>query len=124
LLALFGTAGCRTVDYTVPLVGRYVTASLAEKDFEAIGLVFVNSTETHKAGPLGLSRSVEGSKVTYTDLMQEAARIEADDIIDVRIDIHAGKKARFAERLTGWERVFTYNGRALAVRYVSKKDGS
>jgi hypothetical protein len=120
LPVLFGAAGCGTMDYTAPLEGRYVTASHAVKDFEVIGLVSVSSAETHRAGPFGFVKTVEGSKVTYSDLMQEAALIEADDIIDVRIDIHAGKAARFAERLTGWERVFAYTGKALAIKYVSK----
>ena len=123
LAALFVTVGCSgIVNYTVPLAGLYVTASLADKNFEVIGPVSVSSVETHRAGPLGFVKSVEGSKVTYSDLLQKAALIDADDIIDVRIDIHSGKAAKFAERLTGWERVFTYTGTALAIKYTDKKD--
>jgi hypothetical protein len=124
ILAAFTAAGCVTVDFTAPLAGRYVKAAVGEKDFEVIGIVQVESVEMHKVGPLGFTRSVEGAKVNYSDLMIEAAKIEADDIIDVRIDMNAGKPPTFAERLTGWERTFTYTGKALAIRYVDKKDTS
>jgi len=124
LPVLYTATGCVSVDYTLPAEGRYATAILTAKDFEVIGPVSVTSTETHRAGPFGTVKSVEGSKVTFSDLLREAARLEADDIIDVRIDIHAGKKARFAERLTGWERTFTYTGKALAIRYVGKNADS
>ena len=120
LPALFTAAGCVSVDYSIPLDGRYVTASLAPKDFEVIGPVLVSSVEVHRAGPFGMVKSVNGSKVTYSDLLEEAAKLEADNIIDVRIDIHSGKKARFAENLTGWERTFTYSGEALAIKYVGQ----
>ena len=120
LTAFFCTAGCGTVNFTAPLEGRYVTASVAVKDFEVVGTVFAGSTETHSAGPLGFVKRVEGSKVTYADLLREAALIHADDIIDVRIDMNAGKAAGFAEWLTGWERIFTYTGEAVAIRYVDK----
>jgi len=120
LPVLFVAAGCVTVDHTAPVEGKFVTASVVFKDFEVIGPVSVTSAEIHRAGPFGIKKSVEGSKVIFSDLLQEAARLEADDIIDARIDVHTGKKARFAKKLTGWERTFTYTGRALAIRYVSK----
>jgi len=122
LAAVLPVAGCKTVDYSAPLAGLYVTAAYAVKDFEVVGPVYVSSTETHKAGPFGLVKTVSGSKVTYSDLILEAALIDADDIIDVRIDINSGKKAKFARRLSGWERVFSYTGKALAIRYISSKD--
>jgi hypothetical protein len=120
ILPAFVTAGCISVDFTAPLAGRYVKAAVGVKDFEVIGVVSVESAEIHRVGPLGSSKTVEGSKVSYSDLMIEAAKINADDIIDVRIDMNAGKPATFAERLTGWERTFTYTGKALAIRYVDK----
>jgi hypothetical protein len=122
ILPAFTAAGCITVDFTAPLAGRYVKAGVGDKDFEVIGIVQVESIEFHKVGPFGFAKTVEGSKVNYTDLMIEAARIQADDIIDVRIDMNAGKPTTFAERLTGWERTFTYTGKALAIKYVDKKE--
>ena len=100
LPVLFVVAGCVSMDFTVPIEGKYITASLATKDFEIIGPVRVTS--------------VDGSKVTYSDLLQEAAKLEADYIIDVRIDMYPGK--------TGSGRTFTYIGKALAIRYVNISD--
>jgi hypothetical protein len=123
VLPVFAT-GCISVNYTEPLDGRYVRASVGVKDFEVIGIVLIESVELHKAGPFGFVKTVEGEKVNYSDLMIEAALLEADDIIDVRIDKNAGKPTTFAEWMTGWERTFTYTGKALAIRYVDKKDTS
>ena len=107
------------VNITVPLAGWHDNASLASKDFVVIGEVSISATETHRAGPLGLVTTVGGSKVTYTDLMQEAALIGADDIIDVRININDSGRASFSDWLKGWERDFTHTGHALAIRYVN-----
>jgi hypothetical protein len=124
VLPAFLAAGCISVDFTAPLAGKYVKADVGVKDFEVIGVVSVETVELHRAGPLGFVKTVEGAKVHYSDLMIEAAKIEADDIIDVRIDMNAGKPTTFAERMTGWERTFTYTGRALAIRYVDKQDNA
>ena len=120
--ALFFAAGCGTIDFTAPLAGSYVKAALAVKNFEVIGIVSTDSTETHSAGPLGFVKKVEGSKATYSDLLKEAALINADEIIDIRIDMNAAKPTGFAEWLTGWERTYTYTGKALAIRYVDVID--
>ena len=116
-------AGCVTVDFTAPLQGKFDNAGLAYKAFEVIGPVSVSATETHRASPLSIVRTVEGAKVTYSDLMQEAARLGADDIIDVRIDMNTSGKTNLLDRLTGWERIFTHTGQAVAIRYVSGKEG-
>ena len=110
LPVLFMAAGCATsVNFTAPLEGRYATASLAAKDYEAIGTVRASSVEIHHVSPFGFVRRVEGSKITFADLLQEAARINADDIIDVRIDMNVTGRRN---------RVFTYTGKAVAIRYV------
>ena len=109
-------AGCVTVDFTAPLEGKFDNAGLAFKAFEVIGAVSVTSTETHKIGPLGIVTSVEGAKVTYFDLIQEAAQMGADDIIGVRIDMNTLVKTRRMQ-------VFTHTGQALAIRYVSGREG-
>jgi len=110
LPAFFSAAGCKTAaDFSAPLSGRYVTASVGIKNYEIIGPVYAESTEIHTIGFFGIVRKVEGSKITYYDLMQQAAFLQADDIIDVRIDMSVtGKRVR----------VFTYTGKAVAVKYV------
>ena len=118
--ALVLLACCGTVDFTSPMEGSYVSAGTPVKNFEVIGAVSVFSTETHSAGPLGFVKKVGGSKIGYTDLMVQAAALGADDIIDVRIDVNTGGRKSFADWLAGWERVFSYSGTALAVKYSGK----
>jgi hypothetical protein len=93
---------------------------VASKSFEVIDIVSLHSSETHKAGPFGLTKRVEGSKITYSDLMLEAARLEADDIIDIRIDMNTSGRTSFFDWLKGWERTFTHTGKALAIRYIDE----
>jgi hypothetical protein len=52
--------------------------------------------------------------------MQEAARLEADDIINVRIDMNTNYSETGFSWLTGWVRVYTYTGTALAIKYTEK----
>ena len=106
-------AGCGTMDFTAPLAGSFASAGVAVKSFIIIGTVSASSTETHTVGPFGVVRKVEGAKITYSDLMMEAALIGADDIIDVRI------KMNTVGSLKSRERIFTYTGEALAVQYIS-----
>ena len=113
-------AGCGTIDYTAPLAGSYDTAGVAIKSFIVIGTVSVRSTELHSGSPFGFVKKVEGSKITYSDLMLEAARLDADDIVDVRIDINTSGKTTFVDWVKGWERTFTYTGQAIAVKYADK----
>ena len=119
LPAFFMLAGCGTMDFSSPLEGKVDSVSLVPKSFVVIGAVSISSTETHRAGPLGFVKTVEGSKVTYTGLMLEAARIGADDIVDVRIDMNTTGEAGFVNWLKGWERTFTHSGHALAIRYIN-----
>ena len=119
LPALAALAGCvSTIDFTAPLYGKFDRAGVVSKSFIVIGAVSVSSTETHRAGPLGFKRSVEGSKITYTDLILEAALLDADDVIDVRIDMTTSGKVSFFDWLKGWERTYTHSGQALAVIYA------
>jgi hypothetical protein len=111
-------SGCTLVDYTVPMAGMYDNTSILVKNFILIDTVTVHTAEKHTISPLGIKRTVEGTKVTYSDLMQEAAKINADDIINVRIDMQTAGKTTIVDWFQGWERVFSYTGRALAIKYV------
>jgi hypothetical protein len=114
--------GCTLIDYTVPMAGKYDNASVIVKNFTLIGTVTVRTTEKHTISPLGIKRKVEGAKVTYSDLVNEAAKFKADDIINVRIDMQTSGKTTFIDWLKGWERTFFYTGRALAIKYVDNVD--
>jgi hypothetical protein len=119
VLALFG---CTSNNYAANMFGLSDYTTVVVKDFITLGIVTVTKTETHSSGPLGFSKSVEGSKITYGDLMQEAVQLDADDIINVRIDIHSNYKTSAFAWITGWTRTYTYTGTALAIKYTEKLD--
>lgn len=111
---------CTTADYSANAAGASDYASIAVKDFVTLGIVTVKATEIHYSSPFGVTKRIEGSKVTFADLMQEAARLEADDIINVRIDTNANYKKGAFDWLTGWSRTYTHTGTALAIKYTDK----
>jgi uncharacterized protein YbjQ (UPF0145 family) len=115
-------AGCASNNYTASLTGAADNSTIAVKDFVTLGIITVRSTEIHKCGPFGISRSVQGSKITFADLMQEAAKLESDDIINVRIDINTSYSKTAFDWLTGWTRTYSYTGTALAIKYTEKVD--
>jgi len=114
--------GCTLVDYTAPMAGKYDNATVIVKNFDLIDTVTVRTTERHTMGPLGIKRTVEGAKVTYSDLINEAAKLRADDIINVRIDMQTNGKTTIVDWLKGWERIFFYTGQALAIKYIDNVD--
>jgi hypothetical protein len=117
-------AGCTSTNYTASMTGVSDYATIVVKDFTSLGIITVNATETHHSGPLGFVKSIEGGKVTYADLMKEAAKLEADDIINVRIDINSNYTKSAFDWLTGWNRTYSYTGTALAIKYLDKGDAS
>jgi uncharacterized protein YbjQ (UPF0145 family) len=122
IMAICALAACKTTDYTANVSGASDHASIAVKDFVTLGIVTIQTTEIHHSGPFGFKKSVEGAKITYADLMQEAAKLEADDIINIRIDMHANYTKGLFDWLTGWSRVYTHTGTALAIKYTEKLD--
>jgi hypothetical protein len=120
IMAVFALAACTTTDYTANITGASDYATVAVKDFVTLGIVTVHATEIHHASPFGIIKRIEGSKVTYSDLMQEAAKLEADDIINVRIDMNANYTKGVFDWVTGWSRTFNHTGTALAIKYTEK----
>lgn len=120
-LAAFAVlAGCATINLSQPLQGKYALAVTAFKNYEVIGLVSITSTEVHTVGPLGFVKKVEGTKITHGDLVRAAAGLDADEVIDVRIEMNTSGKAGFFDWLVGWQRVFTYTGEATAIKYTGE----
>jgi uncharacterized protein YbjQ (UPF0145 family) len=113
---------CTTTDYTANMSGASDYATVAVKDFVTLGLVTVHSTEVHYSSAFGIVKSIEGSKITFADLLEEAARLEADDIINIRIDVHTNYTKTVFDWLTGWTRTYNYTGTALAIKYTGKLD--
>lgn len=115
-------AACTTANYSSNVAGAADYAAIAVKDFVTLGIVTVKTTETHYCSPFGFVRRIEGSKITFADLMQEAAKLEADDIINVRVDVNASYTKGAFDWLVGWSRTYTHTGTALAIKYTDKLD--
>jgi len=120
LMAALMLAGCASTKYTANTSGASDYVTVAVKDFVTLGIITVEKTEIHHAGPLGFVKRIEGGKVTYADLMQEAAKLEGDDIINVRIDKNVDYSGSVFNWLTGWTRVYTHTATALAIKYTDR----
>jgi len=119
IAALLAMTACSSNNYTASMAGVADYSTVVVKDFASLGMITVRATEIHHAGPFGFQKSVEGSKITFADLLQEAAKLEADDIINVRIDMNANYTQSVFDFFTGWTRTFTYTGTALAIKYTN-----
>jgi uncharacterized protein YbjQ (UPF0145 family) len=122
--AIMSLAACTTTDYSANMSGVSDYAAIAVKDFVTLGIVTVQTTEIHYSSAFGFKKRIEGSKVTFADLMQEAAKLEADDIINVRIDTNANYIKGAFDWLSGWSRTYTHTGTALAIKYTDKVDAA
>ncbi|MDR2717072.1 MAG: hypothetical protein LBB89_03275 [Treponema sp.] len=122
IAVVLSLAACTITDYSANAAGVSDYAAIAVKDFVTLGIVTVQATETHYSSAFGFKKRIEGSKVTFADLMQEAAKLEADDIINVRIDTNANYKKSVFDWISGWSRTYTHIGTALAIKYTDKVD--
>jgi len=114
---------CRsTINFSAPLSGRYSQVRLPEKNFIILGHVSATSMEIHTIKPFGIVKKVEGRKLTHNDLVIKAAELDADDIINVTIDIKTNGKTGFIYWLKGWERIFYYSGYAVAIKYIDEDE--
>ena len=118
VIAVYALAACTTNNFSANVAGSSDHSTVVVKDFTSLGIVTVRATEIHSSGPFGFNKSVEGSKITFSDLMQEAVRLDADDIINVRIDMNSSYTKGILGWFTGWTRTYTYTGTALAIKYT------
>ena len=137
VLALF--AGCRTYDLTTNKVGWSNYADVSVKDFDVCGIVNLESQVVYEFGPLGFKKSYKGSVIVWSDLMAEAAKLGADDVINVRIEEtnynyritssgwfeEENKRIYnpgFIEFFTGYSTTWKYKATALAIKYTDPID--
>jgi hypothetical protein len=122
IIAVLALAGCSTTNtnFSASMNGVSDYTTVVVKDFTPLGIITVRAVETHYSSPFGFVKSIDGAKITYGDLMQAAARLEADDIINVRIDINSNYKKSTFDWITGWTRTYTYIGTALAIKYTER----
>ena len=111
------TVGCTTTDLTTNKTGWSDYAEIAVKDFDPVGVVRVTSKEVFRVEPFGLKKSSTGSKVTYDMLIAEAVKLDAHDIINVRIDVANKSSSSPFDFFTGSTKEIEYIGTALAIKY-------
>jgi len=121
----FMVVGCTTTDLKSAMHGEYnLIPKIAGKDFVALGLVSVKTTETIVIDPLSINTTITGERVNYDLLLQAAKELypEVTDIINVRIDkVHKGTESPFTW-LIGGTTTIDYYGNALAIRYTEALD--
>jgi uncharacterized protein YbjQ (UPF0145 family) len=121
-VALF--ASCHTTDFTTNKVGWSNYTDISVKDFQAVGVVSLESQEVYTYGPMGFKTSYKGSRIVWSDLMAEAAKLGADDVINVRIEQTNQNYYRpwFVEFFTGYAVTYKYKATALAIKYTGFVD--
>ena len=113
-------AGCRSYDLTINKVGWSNYSDISVKDFTVLGIITIESQEVFTYGPLGLQKDYRGSRIVWSDLMAEAAKLGAEDVINVRIEETNlnNRKPRIIEFLIGYTTSWKYKATALAVKYT------
>jgi hypothetical protein len=117
ITAVLALAGCTSVDHTTNRVGWSSYAEVAVKDYEPLGIVSLESQEVYIRGPLGITNSLKGTRIVWSDLMNEAAKLGADDIINVRIETNNMGETSIFDFLTGYTWTFKHKATALAIKY-------
>ena len=113
-------AGCSTFDLTTNKVGWSNYAEISVKDYMVLGIITLESQEAFEYGPFGFNKSYKGSRIVWSDLMAEAARLGANDVINVRIEEtnYNHRIPRFFEFFTGYSTTWRYKATALAIKYT------
>jgi hypothetical protein len=116
-------SGCRSVDHTTNRVGWSAYAEVAVKDYEGLGIVSVESQEVYTYGPLGLIKSLKGTRIVWSDLMAEAVKLGADDIINVRIETNMlRRRIWLIDFIIGYTSTYQHKATALAIKYKDAVD--
>jgi hypothetical protein len=110
-------SGCTTTNLTTNTAGWSDYGEILTKDYEVVGHVRVEASETKTVSPLRITTTIEGSKVTYDALLREAIELGADDVINVRIDTVEDSSSGPLQWLTGYTTTYTYYGNGLAIAY-------
>jgi hypothetical protein len=104
------------LNYTYPDSGSSNNAPPAVvKDYQPLGIIFVKASEA-----IDSNGNHTGSKITYEMLMLEAQKLEADDVMNVRIDVNQVDET--IENDMGFsvtKTTYNYTATALAIKYTT-----
>jgi len=102
------------VNYTLPVVGITNNANIPVKDYTPVEIVFVSSVEI-----IDSNGNHTGSKITYEMFMREAVKLQAHDIINIKIDVNRETKTKKINGKDVVVNTYTYKGMGLAIRYTN-----
>jgi uncharacterized protein YbjQ (UPF0145 family) len=124
VLAALILVGCKSTDLTTNKVGWSNYANISVKDYTVLGIVTLESQEVYQASPLGINKSLKGSRIVWSDLMAEAAKLGADDVINIRIETtdQNNRKPKFFDFITGYSYTYYYRAVGLAIKYTEAVD--
>ncbi len=120
MMALTATlilSSCKSIDMSTNQVGWSNYSSLATKDYDIVGIIYLESTETIKTSFLCINTTKTGSRITYSDLMKKAEEMGANDVINVRVDRKTESKSSPLDFITGSNKTYKYLCTATAIRY-------
>jgi len=126
--------GCSTTTIAnkekISFIGNFEEISIKEKDFIIVGRIFLTSSVIIDENEY----IIDGSPITYEMLWKEAQKLNADEIINLKIDeikkITEYQKLRLnhidyqhsitvaSQRIIA-KREIIYNATALAIKYVN-----
>jgi uncharacterized protein YbjQ (UPF0145 family) len=111
--------GCTTTSSVTNKTGWSDYAGIVVKDYKILGFVHLTSTYTTTVSPLCIQTTHSGTMITYDMLLQEAKKLGADDVINVRIDEKHDTAHSVFDNLTGYTDTRVYTGNALAIQYTT-----
>lgn len=114
--------GCATTERSMQSAfesnesGSYNNISIQSKDFIVKGPIFVESTVT-----IEQNGAKNGSEITAYMLMKEAQKLDADDVVNVKIDKLENIKKSIVKQQNRDKiiktKVITYKATGLAIKY-------
>jgi len=102
----------RNISY--PHEGQFNNAGLAVKDYDPVGIIFVKSSEI-----IDGDGNHTGSKITSEMIMMEAKKLDANDVINVKIDVNQVEE--IVKGKDGFEitkTTYNYTATGLAIKYT------
>jgi hypothetical protein len=108
-----------TINHSYPQSGNTNnSAPIPVKDYETVGIIIVKSSEV-----IDVTGNHTGSKITYEMLLLEAQKLDADDVINIRIDVNqvdevvADSSSSTGASVT--KTTYNYTATALAIKYTT-----
>jgi len=117
IFIVLGLGSCASApqqrNHSYPLTGNTNDVNIATKDFSSVGIVFVRAVEV-----IDNQGNHTGSKITYRMFMEEAQKLQADDVINIKIDVNVRTEKQNIGVETRIVNTYTYSGTGLAIKYT------